>query len=664
MFIRRIPYESVERRRIHNWWLLLLRVGAMTLLLAAFARPFFREDPVQAAVVTNGAQELVVLLDRSASMGYGDHWTRAQAAARDAVANLDRDDRATLVLFDQAPEEVVRGTSNRGEFDRAVGQASVSSGATRYASALRLAQSLLSRSSLPRKHVVLISDFQRSGWERQEEIRLPAGATITPISVAEPETSDVAVSSVAIQRATFSGQERATLTAGLMNRGNTAMNALPVQLEIDGRVIETRELSLAPNASGSVTFDPVTVADANLPGAIRAGTDGLPADNHFYFVMSPSRPVSVLVIDADGRERTAGPYLSTVLGLGRAPSFKTDVVSVSRVVPAQLENRSVVVLNDSGPLPDQIGTALQRFVERGGGLLIANGDRAPLSSSSPLLPGTAGAVVDRTATQPGSLGFLDYSHQIFDDFKDPGSGSFANMRFLRYRRLTLGAGDRVLARFDDGSAAMAERRVGNGRVVALMSTLDGSWNDMPKHGMFLPLMHEVMTYLAQYEEPVAWYTVGRMLDISAVVGSLVRAGVVGATSTNGASGVVVSPSGAQVALGRGGVSAIPLSEQGVYAVRLSGTGDRRPYALAVNLDPAEADLQALQPSEFLASVVGSGPITATADAVDQPVLTPVDLEKKQSLWWYLFVGALLVLLGEAVVSNRLTVRSGARQRVA
>ena len=27
MFIRQIPYQSVERRRIHNWLLLLMRVG-------------------------------------------------------------------------------------------------------------------------------------------------------------------------------------------------------------------------------------------------------------------------------------------------------------------------------------------------------------------------------------------------------------------------------------------------------------------------------------------------------------------------------------------------------------------------------------------------------------------------------------------------------------
>src|SRR5262245_5565391 len=78
MFLRKIPYQSVERRRIHNWLLLLLRAAAMALLVAAFARPFLVRDPLHAAGSNGGAREIVILLDRSASMGYGDHWQRAK----------------------------------------------------------------------------------------------------------------------------------------------------------------------------------------------------------------------------------------------------------------------------------------------------------------------------------------------------------------------------------------------------------------------------------------------------------------------------------------------------------------------------------------------------------------------------------------------------------
>ena len=40
MFLQRIPYQSVQRRRIRNWPLLLLRLAALALIVAAFARPF------------------------------------------------------------------------------------------------------------------------------------------------------------------------------------------------------------------------------------------------------------------------------------------------------------------------------------------------------------------------------------------------------------------------------------------------------------------------------------------------------------------------------------------------------------------------------------------------------------------------------------------------
>ena len=59
MFIRKIPYQSVERRRIHNWWLLLMRLGAMAAIVAAFSRPFFEVDPVSAAANATGAREVV-----------------------------------------------------------------------------------------------------------------------------------------------------------------------------------------------------------------------------------------------------------------------------------------------------------------------------------------------------------------------------------------------------------------------------------------------------------------------------------------------------------------------------------------------------------------------------------------------------------------------------
>src|SRR5260221_6958315 len=79
MFLRRIPYQSVRRRRIRDWLLLLLRLAALALIVMAFARPFFRRSEL-ASAAQNGAREAVILLDTSYSMEYGDRWQKATAA--------------------------------------------------------------------------------------------------------------------------------------------------------------------------------------------------------------------------------------------------------------------------------------------------------------------------------------------------------------------------------------------------------------------------------------------------------------------------------------------------------------------------------------------------------------------------------------------------------
>jgi hypothetical protein len=663
MFIRRIPYQSVQRRKIHNWLLLLLRTAAIALLVAAFARPFFTQDPTKVSAAASGAREVVILLDHSASMGYGDHWEKAREAARKIVAGLGGNDRATLVLFATGEEEAVRATSDHAELETALREAKVSSDGTRYGPALRYAQSLLSRSSLPRREAFLISDFQKTGWEQREEIHLPEGGTLTPISVVTPGVSNVSITKADFAREPFQGAERVTVTVLVTNRGSTPVANLPVKLEIDSHVIDTRPISIASNSSGSVTFLPVTIADANMRGVVRAGADELPSDNTFYFVLSPSRPVSVLVINADGATSQASLFVTTALEQGRSPVFKPDVVPMSRVTPATVERRSVIVLNDVGSVPAQTDELLKRFVDQGGGLLMAIGERTPWASGgSPMLPGTLGPMVDRSLGRQATLGSLDYSHPIFELFKQPHSGDFNAAGFYRYRTLTPAATDHVLAKFDDGAAAVVERRVGSGRVIAFTSTLDDSWNVFPTKPVFVPFVQLAARYLAHYDDPAAWYTVGRMLDVSAPLGQIVREGAAGDTKSapRKPSGVVDAPSGAQTKLGEGGSPAIRLEEQGFYSVRMQGTGERRPFAVAVNLDPAESDLTPMEPNEFVTSATGRpAAVTAIGQSLEHPELTPQDVEKKQRVWWYLLLAGALALLGEALLSNRLSSRFGA-----
>ena len=645
MFVRRIPYQSVRRRRIRHWALLLMRAAAIALIVAAFARPFIHQGTV-AAAVGGGAREVVILLDQSASMGYGDHWSRARDAARAVVRGLGADDRATLVLFDKNAEENMRATSDRTRLEAAINAAHVGSGATRYGPALKLAESILSRSAIKRREAVLVSDFQRSGWSGSEEVRFPEGMTVSTVSVASPNSANLAVPSVTFARASFSGQERITVTAGLSNKGDEPLKDVPVTLTIDGHEIQTERATVAPHAAGSVTFAQFTLTGPNVRGSVRAGADLLPADNIFHFVLAPSEPVSLAIVDSGDRS-DGSLFLSKALSIGTTPTFHVDVASASRVTPTAFDKRAVAVLNDTMFPPAGGGGVLKRFLERGGGLLVVTGDHTTWPpGEAGLLPGRLGATVDRTSGRSGSLGYLDYSHPVFEVFKAPRSGDFSAAHVFRYRALQTLPTDRILARFDDGAIAAAERKVGAGRAIVWTSTLDDSWTDIGVKPIFLPLVHQLVRYLAHYEPATSWFTVGQVLDLTARAKG----------RADKSDRIVVTPSGeriSQSSAGEGSEGLLELNEQGVYEVRSSGAAAGRPEAIAVNLEPAESDLASIDPRELVAAVTGHATLVEAQPAQAQE-MTREESERRQSLWWYLLMAGLLLLAAETVISNHLS----------
>lgn len=644
MFLRQIPYTSVRRRAIRDWWLLALRIAAILLMVLAFSRPWFKSGAI-ASSLPGSTREVVILLDRSASMGYGDRFARAQSEARKVADGLSGEDRATLVVFGTSAEERVRATPDRGRLSQAIDAATVGAAGTRYGPALRLAQTILAQSPMPRREVVLISDFQKLGWERQEEIHLPEGAILTPVSVSGDATTDLAVTSVAFSKTQFSGQDRVVATAGVINRGAAPATDVKVTLEIDGHEIESKPVTVAPGASASVTFAEFTVAEANVRGRVAAASsDPWAADNAFYFVLSPSRPVSVLVVQGDNAARDQSLYLATALGIGDSPTFAVETIPASKLTGAQAANRAVIVLNDVATLPTGGLDILKRYVEGGGGLLVSAASAAKWSESesAALMPGVLGDVVDRPTGHVGALGFMDYSHPVFEVFRTPRAGGFSGVHFFRYRALDP-KDHRVLARFDDGGAAMVERRVGAGRVVAWTTSLDGSWNDLAVKPAFLPFMRQVAVFLSGFQNSGAWQTAGRALDLTA------RAKL--------GDGVVTSPSGERMPLTDNGKPAfVELSEQGYYGIRSdspqAADAGTKPLSVAVNIDPAETDLAPMDLQEFRARVTGrAGGGEAPPPTSD---VLPADAERRQGIWWYLLLAGAAALVAEAWLANRLS----------
>jgi hypothetical protein len=640
MFLRRIPYQSVRRRRVRHWALLLLRLAALAVVVLAFARPFFKR-PALAAATQNGAREVVILLDTSYSMGYGDRWTRARSAAADVVNGMGAGDRASLVVFNTGADALVRSTADRSQVSAAVRSAEPGPGATRFAPALKLAGSLLAESPLPRREIVLISDFQRRGWDAspgRDDVRLPARTTVRPINVAAGTAANLTVLPPTIERTRFENQDRVVVTVGVANHGDAAASRVPVTLEINGQLTQTQTADVAPHASASVVFAPFTVASRNMRGVLRLPDDGLARDNAAFFVVSPLDPVHVAIVNRPGAEREAF-YVARALAIGDEPRADVVMRTPDTLADADLRPGSIVVLNDV-PVSDRLAAQVQQHLARGGGLLLAAGPHATWpAAAKDVLPAMPAGIVDRTTDAAVRLGALEYSHPIFELFRAPRSGDFSAPRFYAYRAFET-APPRPLARFDDGAPALVDKKVGEGRVLVWASTLDLGWNDLPVKPVFLPFLHQSVRYLANFAEQPAFASVGQAVPAPRPL----------APVSPRATTFAITPSGSRASLGSED-GAIELTEQGFYDIRTQGAPADSGTTIAANVDPAESDLTPIDPAELMTAITGR---VAAPDGADGPRPTPEAEARAQRIWWYLLVAAGLLLAGETLLSNRLS----------
>ena len=655
MFLRKIPYRSVRRQKLRHLLLLAMRCLALALLVAAFSRPFMQRRAVVPSLA--GARERVVLVDRSYSMGYADHWKRALDAARTASRDMAGNDRATLVFFANDPVAATEPTSSQARLDRAIAAAKLSSEGTRYEPALKLAAQLLAASNLPRKEVVLISDFQSVGWGRRDDIQLPQGAVMTTVDVSSGQPADLAVTQVATDRDRVGDRDRVTVTARVTNVGATA-RAVDATLELGGRGVEAKRVTVPAKGVVQVRFAPNSIPTAATRGTVRITHDSLPQNDAFNFTLAPGEAVSVLVIEPGTARANQSLYLSRALAIGDRPSFHVAVRSEAALRAQDLAGRSLVVLNEVPPPDGVLGARLRAAILAGTGLLVVPGD-LPAARWSPewraVMPARLGPVVDRTRDAGATIASVDYGHPVFELFSAPRSGDFSTAHLFRYRTLLAQGDSGVIARLDDGAAALVEKAVGGGKVLIWGTSLDGYWTDLPQQPVFLPFVHQLAKYAGRYGDAKSWFTAGDVLDLSRH-GELTAPFVADDAAPGTAPLVLESPSGRRTALTASGPDHLAtLNEQGFYELRGLSTPSGSGRPIAVNVDPKESDLSHFDPNALVAAATARPGISAAGVTSGA---APADLERGQAIWWYLLIVALLLMAAETVLSNRIS-RGGA-----
>ena len=620
MFLHRVPFRSRQRQAIRHWWLFALRALAVILLALAFARPILSSRLLRGSAPST----TVIVMDRSASMGAAGRWQRALAAARDVLDRHQSNARIGLYAATGEVEVLGEPTEDIGSLRASLQLMRPSDGGANLPAAIRLAADRLAQSG--GGELVLISDFQRAGFERAEPAALPPGVTLKPVDVGGDPLRNVAITGLMVDPSP-DADDRVLVTARLAATGSETPVRVPLRLEIDGRLAAAETVTVQPGGGASVRFPSLRRPERPRAARVLIPGDAFAADDVHHFVFAAPQTIGVLLVARGDAAGGDGFYVRQALAVAESPRLELATRSISAIRDADLGGARVVVLHDA-PFPaGASGDRLLDWVARGNGLLIALGANGSLPRVLRDSLGNAGAVVERGSG--AAIVPADPQHPLFARWDLAPGDALSGVRAWRYRKLDAASG--VIARFDDGADALVAARYGRGRVLVWTGDLANRWNDLPVQPVFVPLLVNAARWLAGWTpQPPAW-SVGTTADLSLLVGS---AGPF----------VVELPSGTRQALGE--ASHLGLTAAGTWTIRRRGS--REPLLLvAANPPASESDPARVDPAS---SVQPGAPVATGAAAPDD---TAEDRGRGQRLWWFALVAVLALFAAESAVASRL-----------
>ncbi len=692
---RRVRWAAMEfllasQRKNRTWvlfkelLLLLVRMMAVACVVLLLAQPMLAR--AWGRLLGTRAVHHVVLLDDSYSMS--DRWgqTSAWDEARRAVTRIaealgaEGEQTFTLLRFSQAGR-AIRGTQPDllqrrvdaeflDDLRSKLAGLEASQTAAGPLEALRAVQQLLGEAEYAAQNVYLVSDFRAREWGEPGDLVQAladlhqAGARLHLIHCVEAEHPNLAIEHLGPGSGTRAAGVPLFMEVTVRNFGATAVKDVPVLVEADGQAMPAITVAEIPPRQAVKERFLVRFATAGVHRiAARLEADAVAADNARFAVVDFPPAVPVLLVDGGPRGDDAR-YLSAVFAVGGGVTTGLSPrIEPPRFLAAEpLEPYRAIYLLNIGRLEKSAVAALERYVAAGGGVAFFLGDQTqpdfinqelhrqgegifpvPLGQAAELLPDYLQRTPD---LQVGG-------HPIFQVFAGTRNTFLPLVMVSRYVATAPGwkpesaLGVQVLARLRNGAPLVVEKRVGQGRVVAFLTTAAPTWNNWARDNPSFPVaMLELQAFLAGSPPADTESRVGTPLEVRLDPSQYEPQVQFEVPGQQRPSSITVEA--IPTSEGQGLATLADTDTSGFYQARLlrkEGQEERRQWAY--NVEGAEGDLRILSGEQLLARLerVPCEYHSAGAFQYDSQRDAGYDLS---DVFLYVLVG---LLLGEQVLAR-------------
>ena len=389
-FLKEIKLQTRKSSQLKKWLILLTRMLLFTVLIFAFAQPYF------SAQQANQKQHYFIYLDNSLSTSAkGAKGNLLQVAIQEIIENSNEKDSYSLLTNTDYYADITASNLKNKLLN------------TTYSGKSSNFNEVFLRFNTSKKNktntlneLILISDFQL-----YRNLKINEFTNVTPpfsaVSLVSETKNNLSIDSIFITNPTTTDF---TLNVVVNNQGDAKEN-IPVSLFNDTKLVGKRSFSIEKNKT--ITIDFAVQKSAVFLGKIELNyNDTFSFDNSFYFTENSTQKTNVLSI---GKSTKFLPKIYT------KNEFNFTQNTLKNIDYNALKNQQLIILNELKEIPKTLATQLIDFCNNDGHLVIIPNENSNIYEYNSFLSNFTSGKITNLAQKDLKITRINYDHPLFSN---------------------------------------------------------------------------------------------------------------------------------------------------------------------------------------------------------------------------------------------------------
>lgn len=505
--LKQLSTQNKSKQTIKDWLILLCRILLITSLVFAFAQPFI---PIGLQSKQGGNKMVSIFVDNSFSMN---------AVGREGVLLEDAKAKARAIIqaFGNADKFQILTNNLTGAEQRFISKSDAIQAidaiipSTKSASCSQVYQKMqsgIANQNSNNNLVYFISDFQLS-QHNLSQIKPDTNIAFNFIVTSAQTSQNISIDSVYLESPIVKTNQTTKIAIKITNHGKEQVNAVVVTLKLNQ--VQKGLLNLSLNGGEQIikTFD-ITLNNNNnwVLGEVAITDYPITYDDNLYFTIKPNAANNILLITDEKNH-----FIETVYANDN--QYKLTQNSFGNINYQNLNNYSLIILNEAQTISSGLQTQLNKYLDEGGSLLVIPNKNQP-SSINPFLASLKLPQFGNLNSQSKKVNTINIKHPLFSGVYKTISKNADLPIVKKYFPLqsSVNTNGIAVANLNNDDVLLWESRIKKGSALVLAMPVNEEYTNLPMHSLFVPMM--LNAALAQKQHTALYYTLGKHSQVNII----------------------------------------------------------------------------------------------------------------------------------------------------